>query len=368
MSQPIRVLQVFAQMNRGGAETMIMNLYRNIDRTKIQFDFIVHTDEQCAFDEEIKLLGGKIYRVPRYTGKNHIQYLTAWRSFFETHINYKIIHGHVRSTAAIYLNLANKHGLTTIAHSHSTSSGKGLPALAKNILQLPIRNIADYLFACSKNAGEWLYGKKACKSEKFFLLNNAIEVEKFLFNEDTRIQKRKELTIEDKFVVGHIGRFNTVKNHSFLIDIFREVHKENNNSVLLLVGDGELRSKMEQKVMDLGLSDNVLFTGLRTDVSELLQAMDVFVFPSLYEGLPVTLIEAQASGVNCIISDTISKEVKISNKIQFCSLKNPPEYWAKMILNNIDRSTENIYEEVSNAGYNVKNNARWLEDFYLSNI
>ena len=215
MSDPIRIIQVFAQMNRGGAETMIMNLYRMIERSQIQFDFIVHTNEECAYDNEIRSLGGRIYRVPRYNGKNHFEYIKSWNKFFKTHPNYKIIHGHVRSTASIYLKIAKKFGLVTIAHSHSTSSGTGFSSIVKNILQYPIRNIADYLFACSEQSGEWLFGKNASKRNNFVILKNSIDVKKFVFNERVRFEKRKELKIDDKFVIGHIGRFIPSKNHKF---------------------------------------------------------------------------------------------------------------------------------------------------------
>lgn len=366
MTKPVRILQVFGKMNRGGAETMIMNLYHNIDRSKVQFDFIIHTNEFCDYDCEISSLGGKIYRVPRYNGKNYFIYKESWNNFFQKHTEYKIIHGHVRSTASIYLKIAKKYGLITISHSHSTSSGSGFPAIVKNILQYPIRFTADYLFACSKSAGEWLFGKKACQSDNFFVLKNAIDTAKFTFDKNIRIQKRKELKIEDKFVIGHVGRFTTVKNHIFLIDVFRAFHDKNAKSVLLLVGDGELRQSIEKKVRDLGLSDNVIFTGVRSDIPDLLQAMDVFLFPSLYEGLPVTLIEAQASGIKCFVSDSVTEEVKITNQVEFVSLEQSPENWAEEILKYEDGyDRKDTYQEICNAGYDIKDNARWLQEFYL---
>jgi glycosyltransferase involved in cell wall biosynthesis len=367
MPEPIRVLQVFAQMNRGGAETMIMHLYRHIDRNKIQFDFIVHTEEKCAFDDEIEQLGGRIYRIPRYSGKNHFIYKRAWRDFFIKYPEYKIIHGHVRSTASIYLGIAKRYGLITIAHSHNTSSGKGFSAIAKNILQHSIRYTADYLFACSRLAGEWLFGEKACMSEKFFILNNAIEAKKFIFNVNIRAKKRKEFQIEDKFVIGHIGRFHTQKNHKFLIDIFEKVHDRNKNAVLLLIGDGELRNLIAKKVDALGLTGSVIFTGIRSDIPELLQAMDIFVFPSLYEGLPVTLVEAQAAGLKIIAADTITEEIKLTNLVDFVQLTDSTSYWAEKVLQyTYGYERTNAYSEICKAGYDVKENAKWLEEFYLN--
>lgn len=367
MSEPIRVLQVFAQMNRGGAETMIMNLYRNIDRARIQFDFIVHTEEKCAFDDEILLLGGNIYRVPRYTGKNHFIYKDVWREFFIQHPEYKIIHGHVRSTASIYLRIAKKYGLTTIAHSHSISSrGNFISRIIKNILQRQIRHIADNFLACSEEAGKWLFGKNIINKNSFHVAKNAIDTELYKYDEHIRDEIRVQLNIDDKFVIGHIGNFSYAKNHKFLIDVFNKVINVNNKTLLLLIGDGELRKAIEKKVNAMGLTKNVIFMGMRSDVPELLQAMDVILFPSLYEGLPVTLIEAQASGLKCIVSDTITDEVKITDNVEFNSLDQLPEYWAKQVLKYAGGyERKNTYKEICDAGYDVKENAKWMKSFYM---
>lgn len=360
----IRILHVLGCLNRGGAETMVMNLYRDIDRTKVQFDFIIHTRDKCAYDDEIESLGGKIYRVPRYNGKNHFQYKKAWNIFFQEHPEYKIIHGHVRSTASIYLKIAKKYGLTTIAHSHSTSSGIGFSGIAKNILQYQIRYIADYLFACSESAGIWLFGKKACQKDNFYILNNAIDTQKFIYNQKKRMEKRKEFQLEDKFVIGHVGRFYGPKNHKFLIDVFKAVHERNNNAVLMLVGDGELQQSIEKKVNDLGLSNNVMFTGVRPDIPDILQFMDVFLFPSLYEGLPVTLIEAQAAGLPCIISDTITNEVCITPYIRPVSLSKTANEWAEIVISSgkIDRIDTSYYIEKN--GFDIRETVEELTMFY----
>lgn len=364
MSKPIRVLQVFAQMNRGGAETMIMNLYRNIDRSKFQFDFVVHTDEKCAYDDEIKSLGGMIFRIPRYNGKNHFQYKKAWTDLLKCNPEYKVIHGHVRSTASIYLRIAKKLGLTTIAHSHSTSSGKGLSAVIKNTFQYPIRYISDYFFACSKSAGVWLFGNKVCIEDNFIIINNAIDTKKFIFNNSTRMDKRKELEVNEKLLIGHVGRFNSPKNHDFLIDIFKDIYDKNNDVILMLVGDGELRHRIEKKVDNLGLNNNVIFTGIRSDIPELLHATDLLIFPSLYEGLPVTLIEAQAAGLRCLASDRITDEVRLTDLIEYAPLNKGENYWAERALE-LSQGYErrNMYNEIANAGYDIESVAKRYQEF-----
>ncbi|MCH5186272.1 MAG: glycosyltransferase, partial [Oscillospiraceae bacterium] len=230
----MRVLQVFGRLDCGGAETMLMNLYRNTDREKVQFDFVMHTTDECYYSEEIRNLGGKIYSVPRFNVLNIFSYIKAWKDFFKEHNEYKLIHAHMYSTASIYLRTAKKNGIKTIAHSHSTSNGKGMDAIIKNLFQLPIRYIADNLFACSLGAGEWLYGKKACRQDNFYILNNAIDTKRFVYDENIRNKLRRELDIENKFAIICVGRFSEVKNHKFLVKIFKETVSRHENSVLLL--------------------------------------------------------------------------------------------------------------------------------------
>lgn len=365
--EPIRVLQVFGCMNRGGAETMIMNLYRHVDKSKIQFDFIVHTDEEGAYDKEIKQLGGNIYRVPRYTVRNHVAYVKAWQSFFKLHTEYKIMHSHIRSTASIYLPIAKRNKLVTIVHSHSTSSGSGIASILKNIYQYPLRYQADYYFACSKIAGIWLFGKKVTDQDNFIVLKNAIETEKFMYNEEFRRKIRSELKIEDKFVVGHVGRFNFPKNHPFIIDIFKEVVERHPESVLLLVGEGEERQKIEDKVAKQNLQNKVIFAGVREDIPQLLNAMDVFLFPSLFEGLPVSLIEAQANDLQIFASDQITDEVAISSNLNFISLEKTADEWASNLVDCMGKTVRiDKNETIKKAGYDILESSKYLQDYYIA--
>lgn len=369
MTQPIRVLQVIGQMNRGGAESMIMNIYRKIDRTKIQFDFVVHTDEKCDFDDEIKSLGGIIYNCPRFMGNNIIDYSRFWNHFFEYHKEYRIIHGHIGSSAAIYLNIAKKYGLFTIAHSHSSGFGSGIKGIMYRMFSYPTRFIADYFFACSENAGISRYGKRVVNDKTIFsVLKNAIDVNQYVFSEKIRQKKRKELNLVNKFVIGHVGRFDKAKNQEYLVEIFNEIADKNKNAVLLLIGDGELKSYLIEKVKNYGLEDRVIFTGVRSDVNELLQVMDIFVFPSLYEGLPVTVIEAQAAGLPCLISDTITDEVCITSLVQKLSIKESVKEWSQKIvlLHQNESKYEDVLKVIRIQSYDVNISVSNLEEFYLN--
>ena len=368
MKKPIRVLHVFGRTDRGGAETFIMNIYRQIDRTQIQFDFMVHTEDECAYDKEILNLGGRIFRVPRYNGKNHFEYKKAWKAFFEKHPECTIIHGHMTSTAAIYLKIAKKFDKKTISHIHSTAPvGKGISATAKQLFERNAKKYADHLFACSKAAAAWCYGEKYTEHNDVKVIKNAIDVNRFVFDENTRAAKRAELGLTNNFVIGHVGNFVIPKNHSFLIDVFYEVSKKNNDAVLLLVGGGSLRKEIEDKVAKLGLVDRVIFAGVRSDIPELLCAMDVFVFPSLWEGFAVALVEAQASGLLCIVSDTIPNEVDISELVKFVSLSENALDWAhnvvSLALENTKRQLFSI--KIAKAGFDATTTAGLLEKFYL---
>lgn len=362
--KPTRILHVIGKMDRGGAEIMIMNLYRQINRTKIQFDFMVHSDETGTFDEEINALGGKIYRVPTYQIKNHFQYHKSWATFFKVQPEHKIIHAHLTTSAAIFLPIAKKNGLVTIAHAHNdTPISKGKKALVKNGLRYPLRYIADYFFACSQAAGLRLYGKNFAQSENCFIFENAFDVNKFTYDPIMRKKKRIELDVEDKFVVGHVGRFALVKNHDFLIEVFNSIKKQNSEAILLLVGDGYRRQNVEQKVVEMGLFEHVFFLGVRDDIPELLQAMDVFVFPSFYEGFPVSLVEAQASGLSAVVSDSITAEVELTNLLKRIPLQRGAAYWANVVTN-LENKRCDMSAVVKAAGFDITEKALWLEHFY----
>ncbi len=361
-----RVLQVFSCLDRGGAETLIMNIYREIDKTKVQFDFVVHTEKEQAYAKEILDMGGKIYYCPRYKVVNHFKYVKWWKEFFKEHPEYKVVHGHMYSTAAIYLKVARKFNKIAIAHSHSTSSGKGFSARVKDFIQYFLRFNADYFFGCSKEAGEWLFGKKVVQSNKYFMLNNAINLQNFIFTQDYREEIRKEFNVsENKKIIGHVGRFCEPKNHDFLIEIFSEIHKKDQDAILMLVGDGELREQIEQKVKEYNLSDCVIFTGVRSDVNKMLSAFDLFLFPSWFEGLPVTVVEAQANGLPCILSDTITKDVNLSELVDYFPLNKSAEDWANFSLGKVCKRVD-VLNKIQQAGFDIQTTTNWLQEFYLA--
>lgn len=364
MSEPIRILHVIGVMNRGGAETMIMNLYRKIDRTKIQFDFVQNENSGAAYDDEIIALGGNIYHCPRYRGKNHFAYTKWWQTFFEKHKHeYPVVHGHIGSTAAIYLPIAKKYGAYAIAHSHSAGIGSGM----YRIFAYPTRYIADHFFACSQDAGISRYGRKIGNDKKRCqTLNNAIDTRKFVFDPKIRGQIRKTLCIgENTLVIGHVGRFTDAKNHKFLLDIFGRLHQQMPDSVLLLVGDGELRSQIESTISRKHLVGAVIMTGVQPDVWNYYQAMDVFLMPSLYEGMPVSLVEAQTAGLPCCVSANVPRETAITDLVQFRSLEDDAEHWVKWIIAQAKMGRQDMHDAICAAGYDISTTAQWLEDFYM---
>lgn len=355
----IRVLHVVTHMNRGGLETMIMNYYRNIDKKKIQFDFLVHRQEKADFDAEILAMGGKIYRISKLNPFGN-RYHRELDTFFEEHSEYQIIHVHQDCLSSIVLKVAKKHGVKVrIAHSHSSSQDKDVKYPIKLIYRHFIPKYATHLMACSQMAGKWMF----C-GEKFEVLNNAIDAKKYVFDEEKRKQVRNKLKIqESELLIGHIGRFCYPKNHSFLVDVFEKVSGKI-DSKLILIGDGPLREEIEEKVQKLGLTEKVIFTGVRSDIPDLLQAMDIFVFPSYYEGLPVTLIEAQAAGVPCLISDGVPIECKKTDLVCQKALLKTPKEWGEEILEMIEIQRRDTYKEIVTAGYDIKENAKYLNKIY----
>ena len=334
----IRILNIVPNMRAAGIESFIMNVYRNIDRNKVQFDFLVHNKKREFFDDEIESLGGKIYRLSLKDDKNILKYIKDLNCFFKNHQEYKIIHGHMQSMMPLYLYLAKKNNIPVrIAHSHNGNYEKTLKGFILHLFSRFSKFFSTDNWACSEIAGKYLFGEK-----KFKVIYNGIDIKRFEFNEEVREQKRKELNIDDDiFVIGHIGRFELQKNHEFIIDLFNKICKSKSNVRLLLVGEGTLEEKIRDKTKKLNLENKVLFLGVRKDVNQLYQAMDLFILPSLYEGLPVVGVEAQISGLPCFFSNNITREVKISEETFFEKINNSEiEIWKKNILEKINENND----------------------------
>ena len=373
----IRVLQVLTIMNRGGAETMIMNYYRTMDRTKVQFDFLLHRQERGVFDDEIERLGGKIYRLQNISYTNLSEYRKSLNEFFKINTQYQIVHSHLNALSVFILKAAKNNNIPIrIAHSHTSLYNLNINPFSKNrnslsfILKFFAHNYykfevpkyANYYYACGEKAGIWLYGKK--NKSKITIINNAIDAAQFTYNSKLSASIKTTLGLDDKFIVGHVGNFVPEKNHAFIINIFNEIQKIEKNAILVLVGGGNKRY-YETMVKALNLESKVMFLGVRPDVNEILQAMDVFLFPSTNEGLPVTLIESQASGLKIFASDEISNELNITGLVDFIALKKPVTFWANLILKSKTYHRKNTIDSIVSGDYDINKNASMLQEFYL---
>ena len=380
MSEPIRILHVLGGVGLGGAESRIMDIYRCINKDKVQFDFIIHQTKKGYYEEEIEKLGGRIYRVPRFKLYNILTYRKALREFFGANQNstganrrfassnrrFELVHGHMTSTASIYLPIAKKCGVpVTIAHARSAGVDKGIKGAVTCLLRRSLRKKCDNMFACSMLAAEAVFGKSNAKNGRVTIVPNAIDAKQFIYDEETRNRMRQKLSLDDKFVIGHVGRFHYAKNHEYLLAVFGEIAKQRENARLLLLGEGERMEEMKEKAAAYGIADKVLFAGNQKEVWDYYQAMDFFVFPSRFEGLPGTVVEAQAAGLRCLISDTIAEEVKITELVTAYSIEEEPEKWAEYILSHDKYERKNRYEQITAAGFDVRAQAKWYEQFYL---
>ena len=370
--RPINVLYFVDRMLRGGIQSLVIDWISRFNKKKIHVDFLLLDDgNNYELEDKLKELGCNIYKLKGVWIKNpfdYIKYSIALNNFFKKHNNYKAVHLHSSSKNYLVLKYAQKYGIPIrIAHSHNIdfqTKSKFKKMVGNCFKKELIKYSTDY-FACSNLAGQWLFGDKIVNNPKYKIINNAIDYERFKFNEKTRKKIRNELQVKnDTVVIGNVGRFATQKNHKFLVEIFSEYHKKNKNSLLVLIGTGDLEDEIKNKVKHLKLEKSVYFTGFKTNVNEYMQGLDIFLLPSLHEGLPVVGVEAQAAGLPCYMSkDVITEEVKIADNVYFISLEETPAKWADIILNNNNSRTDN-YKKIKDRGYIISDVIENLEKVY----
>jgi len=366
-----RVLHYVGRMDIGGMESLLMTMYRNIDRNKIQFDFAVHTTEKCLYDDEIIALGGKFFRFPMMR-KNPWQYRKAWDNFWKKHKDeYSAFHFHSPTFAnVIAMKSAKSHGVPiVIAHCHNTHAARGKLQFIHDIVHKShskhMERYATHFFACSEPAAVWGFGPDY---QKVFIMKNGIDLSKFSYDGKVRQQFREKLSLEDKFVVGNVARLAIAKNQSFLLDIFFELKKIKKNAMLMLVGDGPDKDSLTEKAKQLDIESDIVWAGPQKEIVGFLSAMDCFVFPSLHEGLGISLVEAQAMGIPTLTSkNRVPEEVKMSKYLEFLSLDLDAKEWAEKI-SNIDLPLGGYtHDAVRRAGYNITDIVEKYSEFILSN-
>ena len=363
----VRVLHMINSLIYGGSQAFVMNVYRNIDKSKIQFDFVVCDNQETEYYNEIRQLGGIIHKMPAFNGKNTVSIIKAWDELFTENPEYHILHSHVRSYASLYIPIAKKHGVKTIVHSHSISNGKSIKSIAKSVLQFPLRYQADYMFACSREAGMWLFGRKAVSGKNYFTIKNGIDLQKYRYNDEIRKEYRKRLKVDSKTVFIQVGRLTEAKNHIFSLSIIRELKKINEGIELIIVGEGEERDNIERIIDEYAIRKYVRLLGARNDIAELLQAADCMLFPSLWEGFGMVAIEAQSAGVVTLCSDKVPDSVVITDRCKRLPLD--VEGWINTVrhlrYNDNTEARLNCLDDVRLSGFDIKESAIWLEEFYL---
>ncbi len=361
MKTKIRILYVNGNiMKRGGIEAFMMNYFRHFDREKMHIDFIVHGYDKGVYDDEILTAGSKIYHVPTKS-KHPIRYSQELKKIFSEG-NYDIVHSHLDAMSGWVLKIAKECGIPVrIAHSHNTDhlTTNSLKRMINDFSKKEIRKYATVKFACSVAAGKWLYG-----SEDFIVINNAIEIERFAFDNAKRNELREKYNLDECFVIGHVGRFDYQKNQEFLIPVLKNVIEKRNNVKLVFVGTGDTQENVQQLVEQNDLTNDVLFMGSRNDVNEFYNMFDVFVLPSRFEGLGIVAIEAQTNGLHCLLSKCIPREAEISKGVSFLNINDEAD-WVKHLLNENGERVIWGEEAAITHGYDIKTEATKLENLYI---
>jgi len=376
MENRIRVLHVIGKRPKGGIGTFLENVTKYIDNDKFQFDFLINGDDiPGEFDKKMYNLGSKVYILPELSYRTSYKYLKALNEFYKNNNQYHIIHIHSPNIAVFNYFFSRLYTSTKIAtHSHSTKfSDKTLNSIRNFFLHAPIKVITDIKFACNYASSEFMYGKEATINGDVNIAKNGIEVERYSFNRKIRDDKRSELHLGESLVLGHVGAFVPVKNHEYLVEIFSEIHKIEPTAVLILVGDGELVDTIMKKVSILEINDSVRFLGRRQDVNQIMQALDLFILPSKFEGMPLVGIEAQAAGLPCFFSSSVSKEIAITEDVNFLDINEAPIKWANTIIEYTRLNLRNKNRELSSQmiidnGYDISETVKEIESVYLKYI
>lgn len=378
-SKPVRILHVFDYLGLGGAETRTVELYRYIDRSKVQFDFLVHTEREEYYDKTVEEMGARIYHIPRFNGFNYVTYKRALEKLFSENAGtWEMVHGHMTSVASLYLPVAKKYGVKrTIAHARSAGTEPGFKTLATKVFEFPLRfpGMTDERFAVSREAGISVFGKRLTKQGRVRVITNAIDTSRAAFQENLRERLRAELNLRGCVVMGHAGSFVYAKNHPFLLQIFAQLKKkqgkDGKNWKLMMAGAGDSMDEIRALSKRLSVEKDVLFLGRRNDMKACYSAMDVFVYPSYYEGLPGVVVEAQAAGLPCLISDRITKEVMVTPLVSDMDITLDAGVWAdkaeELLTQQGDRkeSGAKALEILRGAGFDVREQARHMTAFYL---
>ncbi len=363
----IRVLQSVSNMDRAGIETMLMNYYRRIDREKVQFDFIVNKAKPGDYDDEIRSMGGRIFQSPGLNPLHYPQYMRFVQEIIAQDDRIRIVHAHNEAMGLYALNGAKHAGINVrIAHAHNTRIIRDYKWPLKMLCKQFLPAAATDLWSCGRDAGIYFFGRKNWEA-RGHVIHNAIETDAFRFDPAVRARMRQHYGLADKVVLGHVGRFNVQKNHTCLLNIFAAFRRLQPNAVLVLIGEGELEDAVRAQAESLGLTGSILFAGLQSNVSEWYQMMDLFLMPSLFEGLPVVGVEAQASGLGCIFSDAVPDEVLLSGRAVQCPLSASDAAWAERIQKMLRQPSDRAQgaEIVRRAGYDISAEAARLQELYL---
>lgn len=364
--EPIRILHIVHKLDLGGMESRIMDIYRNLDHEKYQYDFYVESGEEGIFDEEVCSLGGRIF-LSKGKRCHNIPHFKVFRQFLEKHKEYKIVYAY-NQWAGLYLKQATKCKIPfRIANARTSIQTKSIKNNVKKLVKLNTNRYATHKFAVSKKAAIWLFGNKEVDAGNVKIWPNAIDTERYAYSNKVRYEVRRELGLDNELTIIHVGNIRIEKNHRFLFDVFSEVKRNHENSKLVLVGGGDIET-LKSQMQESNIIDSVIYLGVRQDIPRLLQAGDIFIFPSLYEGFPGAVLEAEASGLNCVISDSITEEVMVTDHIKALALSRGPDIWAKTVeeFEAVDRAL--AWKSIKNRGYDIKELANNTQRFFESLI